>query len=184
MSCADCGALQFVARRGEFGVGLFDGRGGPREIVLHFGDFERREQLAFAHPVADIHVDVVDVARRPWPSHRLPGTARIPRSARRSLERSARAALTTATVRRSLAPRPMVCSAAAAPRRKSSRLPAGYAQHRSHYQTSHRRTPIAKSSAARGGSGIRIWPWRRRSRRRFGSIAPGSARRCCPSALS
>ena len=43
-------ALQLVARGCEFRVGFVDGRGRPREIVLHFGDLECREQLSFAGP--------------------------------------------------------------------------------------------------------------------------------------
>src|SRR5579862_2623677 len=44
-------ALQFVVRRRQFGVGLLDCGLGSREIILHFRDFKRCEQLPFSNTI-------------------------------------------------------------------------------------------------------------------------------------
>ena len=51
-------ALQFVASGRQFGVGLVDRGRGASQIVLHFRDLERRQQLSLPDTIADIDVDL------------------------------------------------------------------------------------------------------------------------------
>ena len=57
------GAPEFVTRRRYIGFGGLNGGVGPREVVLHFRDFEGCQPCAFRHAISDIDTDLTDVTR-------------------------------------------------------------------------------------------------------------------------
>ena len=56
------GALEFVLGAGHLGVASLRTGVGAAQIVAHLRYFERGQQLPLPHPVADIDIDLLDIA--------------------------------------------------------------------------------------------------------------------------
>ena len=73
-------ARHFVLRALHFLLAVPNAGAGALQLRHQFRNFEHRQHLAGLHPVTDVHVDLADVARRPWRAFRFPGKDRtLPR---------------------------------------------------------------------------------------------------------